>query len=76
MSLPGKWREWKLHGDAINFIKITHTNDTLIRGSKDGSFFVWDICPEEKVKDLEPYNYAEEILVTKTELCRREELSH
>ena len=32
LSLPGKWKEWKIHGDLINFMKITHTNDTLITG--------------------------------------------
>ena len=74
LSLPGKWREWKLHGDAINFIKITHTNDTLITGSKDGSFCVWDISTEEKTKDTEPYNYAVEILITKTELEEKNNL--
>ena len=57
-----------------HFIKITHTNDTLITGSKNGSFCVWDICTEEKMKDLEPYNYAEEILITKTELEEKNNL--
>ena len=33
LSLPGKWKEWKIHGDLINFIKISHTNDTLVTGS-------------------------------------------
>ena len=33
LTLPGKWKEWKIHGDLINFIKISHTNDTLITGT-------------------------------------------
>ena len=32
LCLPGKWKEWRIHGDQINFMKITHTNDTLITG--------------------------------------------
>ena len=69
LTLPGKWKEWKIHGDLINFIKISHTNDTLITGSRDGSFCIWDIWTDDVSKEQElPYNYAEEILITKTEL--------
>ena len=68
LSLPGQWREWKIHGDLINFMKITHTNDTLITGSRDGSFCIWDIWTDEVKEEQEKYIYAEEILITKTEL--------
>ena len=68
LSLPGKWREWRIHGDIINFVKITHTNDTLITGSRDGSFCIWDIWTDDKDKETEKYTFAEEILITKTEL--------
>ena len=38
-------------------------------GSKDGSFCIWDIWSDEvKQQEQEKYNYAEEILITKTEL--------
>ena len=68
LSLPGKWREWRIHGDIINFVKISHTNDTLITGSRDGSFCIWDIWTDDVNRDQEKYNFAEEILITKTEL--------
>lgn len=32
LALPGKWKEWRMHGDTVNFMKITHTNDTLVTG--------------------------------------------
>ena len=75
LSLPGKWREWKLHGDRVNFIKISHTNDVLVTGSQDGSFAVWDIkMVEEKGREVEPYGFAVEILITKTELEEKNNL--
>ena len=75
LSLPGKWREWKLHGDQVNFIKISHTNDILVTGSLDGSFAIWDIkMLEEKAKDVEPYTFAVEILITKSELEEKNNL--
>ena len=49
-------------------MKITHTNDTLITGSRDGSFCIWDIWTDEVKEEQEKYIYAEEILITKTEL--------
>ena len=75
LSLPGKWREWKLHGDRVNFIKISHTNDILVTGSLDGSFAIWDIkMLEEKAKEVEPYTFAVEILITKSELEEKNNL--
>ena len=71
LSLPGEWKEWRVHGDAVNFIKISHTNDILVTASKDGSFCIWDI---QESKDSttplgqETYPYALEILITKSEL--------
>lgn len=75
LSLPGRWREWRLHGDRVNFIKITHTNDILVTGSLDGSFAIWDIkMVEEKAKEVEPYPFAVEILITKSELEEKNNL--
>ena len=70
LSLPGEWREWRVHGDAVNFIKISHTNDILVTASRDGSFCIWDIVQEsqEAVPPQETYPYALEILITKSEL--------
>ena len=70
LSLPGQWREWRVHGDAVNFIKISHTNDILVTASKDGSFCIWDIVQESQdpTAPLETYPYALEILITKSEL--------
>ena len=75
LSLPGKWREWKLHGDQVNFIKISHTNDILVTASLDGSFAIWDIkMLEDKTKEVEPYTFAVEILITKSELEEKNNL--
>ena len=31
LSLPGEWREWRVHGDAVTFIKaLTQTSHTLV----------------------------------------------
>ena len=68
LSLPGEWKEWRVHGDAVNFIKISHTNDILVTASKDGSFCVWDIVMAGSAKVEDPYSYALEILITKSEL--------
>ena len=35
LALPGQWREWRIHGDKVNFMKISHTNDTLVTGQKN-----------------------------------------
>ena len=67
LSLPGEWKEWRVHGDAVNFIKISHTNDILVTGSKDGSFCIWDI-EQQSAPPVETYPYALEILITKSEL--------
>ena len=73
--MPGKWREWKLHGDQVNFIKISHTNDILVTASLDGSFAIWDIkMLEDKTKEVEPYTFAVEILITKSELEEKNNL--
>ena len=67
LSLPGEWKEWRVHGDAVNFIKISHTNDILVTGSRDGSFCIWDI-EQASAPPVESYPYALEILITKSEL--------
>ena len=67
LSLPGEWKEWRVHGDAVNFIKISHTNDILVTGSRDGSFCIWDI-EQDSAPPVETYPYALEILITKSEL--------
>ena len=45
LTLPGKWKEWKIHGDLINFIKMSHTNDTLITGILVDFIFQYLIKP-------------------------------
>ena len=37
-------------------------------GSRDGSFCIWDIRSDKVEQEQEQYNFAEEILITKTEL--------
>ena len=41
---------------------------TLFQGSRDGSFCIWDILSDALKQEPEKYNFAEEILITKTEL--------
>ncbi|XP_023325857.1 cilia- and flagella-associated protein 57 [Eurytemora carolleeae] len=66
LTLPGEWKEFKMHGDQVNFVKISHTNDIIVSASLDGSFCIWKL-PEENQEALK-YNYAREILITKSEL--------
>ena len=48
--------------------KLIMIFDIKFSGSKDGSFCIWDIWTDEVKQEQEKYNYAEEILITKTEL--------
>ena len=73
LSLPGSWKEWKMHGDAINFIKMTETGEQLVTGSRDGSFCIWDIWSED-LPVVEQAPFRQEILITKSELEEKNNL--
>ena len=53
--------------DHDQVLRITIQVRTL-SGSRDGSFCIWEIWSDEITEEKEKYNYAEEILITKTEL--------
>lgn len=71
LTLPGEWLEYKIHGDIITQMKMSLDDNRLITASKDGSLCFWSVKTIEGKppirKDTE-FQYAGEILITKSEL--------
>ena len=55
---------WSTCIDSINIFD----KRKFLPGSRDGSFCIWDIWSDDMKQEQEKYNYADEILITKTEL--------
>lgn len=71
LTVPGEWQEHMGHGGGITKMRITYDDQYLITISEDAVLMIWKINDKEgrglKRTDKE-VGYAEEILITKTDL--------
>ncbi|XP_071508423.1 cilia- and flagella-associated protein 57-like [Diadema antillarum] len=71
LTVPGEWQEHMGHGGSITKMRITYDDQYLITISDDAVLMIWKISDKEgrglKRTDKE-VGYAEEILITKSDL--------
>lgn len=71
LTLPGEWLEYKTHGDVITQMKLSLDDNRLVTASRDGSLCFWQV---KNIKGQPPplrdvqFQYAKEILITRSEL--------
>ncbi|KAI6655110.1 WD repeat-containing protein 65-like [Oopsacas minuta] len=77
LSDPGKYNETQAHNGAVTRIKITYDDQYLITTGEDACVFMFKIIDKEgKGLKLErEINYAEEILITKSDLEEKNQLT-
>ena len=71
LTLPGEWLEYRVHGDIVSQMKLALDDNRLITASKDGSLCFWQVKTIKGVppeRDDTDFQYAAEILITKSEL--------
>lgn len=70
LTIPGEWQEHQGHGSQITKMKITYDDQFLITVSEDSSIILWKIQDKEGrgIKREKEVGYAEEILITKSDL--------
>ena len=69
-SGPGEWNEMQGHAQAITKMKITYDDQYLITVAEDSCVMIWKIQDKEGrgIKRDKEVGYAEEILITKSDL--------
>ncbi|XP_041357286.1 cilia- and flagella-associated protein 57-like [Gigantopelta aegis] len=70
LTTPGEWQEYQGHSLAITKMKITFDDQYLITVSEDSTIILWKIQDKEGrgLKRDKEVGWAEEILITKTDL--------
>ena len=70
LTQPGEWTEYQGHSAAIIKMKITYDDQFLITVSEDACVLIWKIQDKEGrgMKRDKEVGYAEEILITKSDL--------
>lgn len=70
LTVPGEWQEYQGHGSAIIKMKITYDDQFLITVGEDACVVIWKIQDKEGrgLKRDKEVGYAEEILITKSDL--------
>ncbi|KAL3131590.1 hypothetical protein ABBQ38_007889 [Trebouxia sp. C0009 RCD-2024] len=71
--LNGEFQEFRCCGSAITQLVLTHDDAVLFASGQDGSLFVFDVKDKDPTRivtkrELDGITYAEEVLVTKSEL--------
>ncbi|XP_066926478.1 cilia- and flagella-associated protein 57-like [Clytia hemisphaerica] len=69
LSVPGEWQEHQTHAGAISKMRISYDDQYLITVSEDCCLFVYKISDKEgRGKRDRDVPYAEEVLITKSDL--------
>lgn len=73
VPLNGDFNEIRSHGAAVTGMRLFYDNSLLFTVSNDGALFVFDVRAESKSarRDLERLPFAEEVMVTKSDLEER-----
>ena len=69
--LTGEFNEYQCHAGAITRMRISHDDSMLFCVSEDGCLFTFDVREKDgraKTGTKEAMVYAEEVLVTKSDL--------
>jgi len=76
LTKPYEFQEHVAHTSPITRMKITYTDEYAITGSEDGSIVVWRIQDKEgrSIKRDKEFGYADEILITKSDLEEKNQL--
>jgi hypothetical protein len=76
LTKPYEFQEHVAHTSPITRMKITYTDEFAITGSEDGSIVVWRIQDKEgrSIKRDKEVGYADEILITKSDLEEKNQL--
>jgi WD40 repeat protein len=70
LTVPGEWTDYQAHGATITKMKMTYDDQYLITISEDACVMVWKVQDREgrNLKRDKEITYAEEILITKSDL--------
>ena len=69
LTVPGEWIEYQGHSSTIIKMKITFDDQYLVTVSEDACVMIWKIQDKEgRGKRDKEVGYAEEILITKSDL--------
>ena len=70
LTHPGEWSEYQGHSGSISKMKITFDDQFMVTVSEDSTIIIWKIQDKEGrgVKRDKEVGYAEEILITKSDL--------
>ncbi|XP_019645355.1 PREDICTED: cilia- and flagella-associated protein 57-like [Branchiostoma belcheri] len=70
LTVPGEWQEYQAHSSPITKMHITYDDQYLITASDDACIMIWKITDKEGrgLKGNKEITYAEEILITKSDL--------
>ena len=69
LTVPGEWIEYQGHSSTIIKMKITFDDQYLVTVSEDACVMIWKIQDKEgRGKREKEVGYAEEILITKSDL--------
>ncbi|KAK9830297.1 hypothetical protein WJX72_010857 [[Myrmecia] bisecta] len=76
--LTGEYQEYKCCSGAISRVRLSHDDSLLFVSGEDGSLFVFDVKDKDPTRatgkrEQEKMSYAEEVLVTKTDLEEKQQ---
>jgi cilia- and flagella-associated protein 57 len=76
LTMPTEFQEHIAHSAPITKLKITHNDEYLISSSEDGCIIQWKIQDKEgrMLKRDKENTYAEEILITKSDLEEKNQI--
>ncbi|XP_062412142.1 cilia- and flagella-associated protein 57-like [Sardina pilchardus] len=76
LSLQREWIEYQAHASAITKMMITFDDQYLLSVSKDGCLIIWKLIDKEGrgLKRDKELCYAEEILITKSDLEEKNQI--
>ncbi|KAM9501173.1 cilia- and flagella-associated protein 57 [Clarias gariepinus] len=71
------WTEYQAHSGPITKMVITYDDQYLLSASEDGCLFIWKITEQEghRLKRDKEMIYAEEILITKSDLEEKNQMT-
>jgi len=77
LTKPSEFQEHVAHTGPVTRMKITFNDEYMITGADDGSIILWKIQDKEgrSIKRDKETTYAEEILITKTDLEEKNALN-
>ncbi|EDO36068.1 predicted protein [Nematostella vectensis] len=70
LTVPGEWQEHQVHAGSINKMRMSYDDQYLFTASEDGSLYIYKAVDKEGrgLKRDKEVGYAEEILITKSDL--------